>query len=87
MGNKQTRRKASKAQERREAIIDVLGRKCANPFGDCLTPFHELELDHINGRDWDVTKFSQMGRVRRYEKEAKLGLLQVLCTSCNKRKQ
>lgn len=85
MGNPKTRQKALKAQERLQALVQKLGGRCANI--DCAEPFRNLEIDHINGRDWDIRKFSQMGRVRRYEKEALLGLLQVLCTSCNKKKQ
>lgn len=85
MGNKTTRSKSKRAQERREALIQKLGGRCANI--DCESPLENLELDHIHGRDWNVIDYSQMGRVRKYEKEAAAGLLQVLCASCNKKKQ
>ena len=85
MGNPQTRSKAESAQKRLKNLIQKLGGRCA--MIDCAEPYKNLEIDHIDGRDWDLTKFSQMGRVRKYEKEAELGLLQVLCTSHNKRKQ
>lgn len=84
MGNPKTRQKALRAQERREALIDKLGRVCALEGYDCAG---RLQIDHIDGRDWDVTMKSQMGRVRIYEREFLKGLLQVLCSYHNKRKQ
>ena len=69
------------AWRRREALIDSLGGKCVV----CGTK-KKLEIDHINGRDWEPNKKSRWTRVVIYEREAKEGKLQVLCRSCNAKK-
>lgn len=72
-----------RAQVRREAIIDRLGRKCVH-CGTKGSKKNKLEVDHKKPRDWYLRAFSQLGRVRRYEQEEKEGKLQVLCAKCNK---
>jgi len=81
MGNYNTARHASWAQRKREDLIEKLGGKCVK----CGTR-EDLEIDHINGRDWNPREYSQKGRVIRYCREFVLGLLQVLCGTCNKEK-
>ena len=77
----ETQRKALRAYQRRLALIDQLGGKCVK----CKTQ-KRLELDHINGRDWEPNKKSRWTRIVIYEREAKEGKLQVLCRKCNAKK-
>ena len=76
-----TQIKALSAYRRRLAIIDRLGGQCAK----CRSK-KNLEIDHINGRNWDLAKKSRWSRVVIYEREEKEGKLQVLCRKCNKLK-
>lgn len=70
------------ARRRRYALIYELGGKCANP--ECgEEEYEKLEFDHIHGKDWEATGLSTDQRMCRYIKEAKLGLLQVMCHVCN----
>ncbi len=85
MGNYDTTQRARRAQERRAAIIERLGGKCAY-CGTKGGRKNKLEIDHIQPRDWYLRAFSQLGRVRIYEQEEKAGKLQVLCATCNKTK-
>lgn len=73
------------AKRARFKLIHALGGVCAN--GDCLeTEYEKLTFDHIYGKDWEATGLSTDQRMLRYLKEAKQGLLQVLCHSCNSKK-
>lgn len=45
-----------------------------------------LELDHINGRTWNARDKSRWMRLVIHRREARAGLLQVLCRKCNKKK-
>lgn len=42
-----------------------------------------LEFDHINGRHYVVSKLSYSARMKRYEREAELNLIRLLCKDCN----
>lgn len=77
----ETQRKGLRAYQRRLELIDKLGGKCLF----CRSR-KNLELDHINGRDWDPAKKSRWSRIVIYEREAKEGKLQVLCRRCNAKK-
>lgn len=66
-------------------IITELGGKCRNPkCGE--TKYEKLTFDHIFGKDWEATGLSTDQRMCRYKKEHKLGLLQLLCLSCNSKR-
>lgn len=44
----------------------------------------KLQIDHVDGRDWDVTKHGQWTRIRRYLREFEEGVrLRLLCRKCN----
>jgi len=66
-------------QARRNLVIE-LGGKCV-VCGE--TDMEKLQIDHIEGRDWDLEKFSSSHRVSIYRREAKEGKLQVLCKKHN----
>lgn len=66
-------------------LITELGGKCANP--ECNEEEYEkLTFDHIYGKDWEATGLSTDQRMCRYVKEHRLGLLQVLCLTCNSKR-
>lgn len=76
---RETEYKAKRSYARRLALIKSLGGKCV----ECGRK-NRLEIDHIEGRDWDPAKKSRWSRVAIYEREAREGKLQVLCKRCNK---
>lgn len=47
---------------------------------------HDLQIDHIHGRNYSLRKLSSDHRVSIYRREAQAGLLQVLCGPCNNSK-
>lgn len=60
-------------------LIEMLGGKCVA----CQTT-ERLEIDHIEGRDWDPSSLSQNQRAAKYRAEYESGVkMQVLCRSCN----
>lgn len=61
--------------------MERLGGRCTR----CGKRFR-LELDHIEGRDWDLERKSRWQRVRIYLREEREGKLQVLCRRCNAKK-
>jgi 5-methylcytosine-specific restriction endonuclease McrA len=67
------------AKKRRLELIVELGGKCA----ECGTT-RKLEVDHVDGRDWEVRRKESSARVSKYWKEHREGVrLQVLCQECN----
>ena len=45
-----------------------------------------LEVDHVNGRNWELQHTSRWARVARYWREYESGVpMRVLCRSCNAR--
>lgn len=71
------------AVKRRHELIEELGGKCAL-CGE--SKYEKLEFDHIHGKDWSARGMSTDQRMCRYQKEAKLGLIQILCKDCNDKK-
>jgi len=46
--------------------------------------FDRLEIDHVDGRDWNLRKVNAWRRVARYWREFLSGVrMRVLCRSCN----
>ena len=66
------------AYRARLALVATLGGKCAH----CGST-HDLELDHIYGATWRHRSIEYSHRISIYRREAKRGLLQVLCRTCN----
>ena len=76
MGKKQKQWARRKLKE----LISLLGGKCAVEGCDST----DLEINHINGRDWEPRKVGSDTRVSRYWKEYKSGVpLNVLCSHHN----
>jgi hypothetical protein len=69
---------SSRANQLKSELLDHLGRRCA----ECGS-ITDLEINHIYGRDWKVRKVTHYRRVLRYWKEAREGLVNLLCKSCN----
>lgn len=64
-----------------EQIREKLGNKCALASHDCEGG---LQVDHPNGRDWDLTKVSSLKRARRLEQELRADIgLRLLCAYHN----
>lgn len=65
------------------------GRKCAKAGmpdirGDYIECHPDLEVDHVDGREYEVRELGSRQRVRRYLKELDSGVkLQVLCKKHN----
>lgn len=73
------------ARRARVRLLEELGGLCERCWEDDKTV---LEFDHISGRkSWSARGLSTDQRMGRYRREAKLGLLQVLCACCNRQKQ
>jgi hypothetical protein len=66
------------AARARLALIVSLGGKCALCASD-----YDLEIDHPFGRDWKPSRVEYSARISRYRREARAGLVRVLCASCN----
>jgi len=62
----------------------LLGDRCAL-CGAGESASRPLEVDHINGRQWAITRTASHQRLKRYLEEAKKGLLRALCKPCNVR--
>lgn len=77
------RRVALLAQLVREAGGDPRRPRCAH----CrrrVRQLARLEVDHVDGRDWQPRDFSQGERVDRYWREYRAGVaLRALCRRCN----
>lgn len=89
MSPRNLRREARRRRDRidllRSELIRALGGRCAT--ADCPTPHDELEIDHVHGCTWDRAAAGRAGRHIRYAREYREGVpLQVLCRTCNARK-
>lgn len=73
---------AAWAKRKREELIVTLGGKCV-----LCGAIRRLEFDHIDGRrTWVAAKTSRWQRIINYAREAKAGLIQLLCRRCNAQK-
>ena len=64
----------------RAKLIAQLGGKC--DLGPEDDP-DKLEFDHIFGRAYNPSELSYGARMKRYEREAELKQLRLLCGPCN----
>ena len=79
------RRDRIRAYFRRRELVKRLGGKCVD-CGTKGTAKNDLQIDHVNGRDYDVRKMDASWRIAVYEREEKEGKLAVRCKRCNGRK-
>lgn len=79
------RRHRQRAYFERLEMLVRLGGKCAQ-CGTKGTAKNGLQIDHINGREWDIRKKDPSWRMAIYKQEEKEGKLAVLCARCNNRK-
>lgn len=72
-----------RAYFRRLELVKKLGGKCVD-CGTKGTPKNPLEIDHVNGRNYDLRKMDPSWRVSRYWQEFRNGVeLAVRCKRCN----
>ncbi len=81
------------ARERRVALLKEL----APPSVECPNGglcdacgerflYEQLDIDHLDGRRWNLRTMSRWGRVARFWKEFKEGVrMRALCRWCNRR--
>lgn len=67
-------------RQRRRALIEKLGGKCAKCGEDT-----ELEFHHKFGRTWISKEVNRRKRMKLYEEDFEQGKLQLLCKKCHKR--
>lgn len=65
-------------------LIVLLGGVCYQRDATCDGP---LEVDHINGRNWELRAVNSATRIKRLFVEADEGKLQLLCRHHNAAKQ
>lgn len=67
------------AKRRRLELIAALGGVCSVCKGE-----DALEIDHVDGRDYELERLGPRRRVSRYWREYRQGVaLRVLCRNCN----
>lgn len=77
------RRDRVRAAVRRMELVLRLGGKCVD-CGSTGSEKYPLEVDHPDGRDYDVRKMDPSWRISVYEKEERAGVkLAVRCRKCN----
>lgn len=81
----QTQRKAAKYRKDRVELLQALGGLCVECGNDDLDA---LEFDHKSRADrtWRARDTSRWQRLANYKREAAEGKIQLLCRSCNGRK-
>jgi len=72
--------KLRRAHVIRNELLLLLGGECEG----CGTT-ENLEFNHLVERTWIAKKLTRYRRMLRYRKEAKLGLINLLCEKCNKK--
>lgn len=78
------RRRVAQRDESYSNLLAFLGGKCAE-CGTRGTRKNPLEVNHINGRDWNLQAVASWVRVARYWEEARAGLVNLLCKRDNGR--
>lgn len=82
--HKEWLRTKAKLEVRRQTLVKKLGGVCPNPDNNPnCTPTENLELHHLEGKDWDPRSMSPQMRMKLYEQEHELGRIGLLCKSCN----
>ena len=77
-------RAVAKARESRRELIRRLGGKCASPGCEAT---EQLEVEHVNGREWNLRHPDYVSRIKRYWKEYEAGIeLAALCRTHNAQK-
>ena len=70
-----------KAKASRRELVRALGGRCVE-CGDAY--MGNLEIDHVDGRDWVIREPSYPDRIARYWREYRAGVrLAVRCRRCN----
>lgn len=68
---------------RRHELVKRLGGKCID-CGSTGSVKYPLEIDHPDGRGYDVRKMDPSWRIAQYLKEERAGVkLEVRCRRCN----
>lgn len=75
---KQTVWRRNQYYKLRDKLIEDMGGKC-----EICGSTVKLEVDHKDGRDWDLHKPNRLTRIRRYRKEWEQRLVRLLCKKCN----
>lgn len=89
--NERTVARLARAHRRRVALLRILARPGPNGGGLCdecgVEHAHaSLEVDHVNGIEWDRYKMSPQMRYAKYWREHEAGVqLRALCQPCNAR--
>jgi hypothetical protein len=75
----------SEAKRRRELLLAVArARKQDVPRCELCGYRWKLEIDHVDGRDWQPRHVGRASRIARYFRELAAGVvLRLLCRSCN----
>lgn len=66
-------------EARRRNLIQIMGGTCVR----CGSS-EKLEFHHVTARKWVARKVSRWRRMQFYEDEYRDGLLELLCSYCNK---
>lgn len=65
-------------------LVKLAPNGCCARCGKKPRSIDSLQVDHVYGRTWDVTKVNRWTRAKRYWQEYKDGVaLRALCKKCN----
>lgn len=77
------RKDRERAVVRRKALVSRLGGKCVD-CGGIGSGKYPLEVDHPDGRDYNLRRMDSSWRIAVYEREERTGVrLEVRCRGCN----
>lgn len=76
--SKALERRVAKYHRERANLVAQLGGQCCQ-----CGKTTQLEFDHPEGRDWIPSKVGRWTRLKRYKHEASIGIVRLLCRSCN----
>jgi hypothetical protein len=72
------------AKRRADLIVELAPDLCCAECGLQVHDARELQVDHVDGRDWCLDDYSPSVRYARYWREYLAGvLLRALCGMCN----